>query len=239
MLSGKVSEGKNTFEYNISFNEILLTPENVVKAMGYKPDQAPMPVYEEIDSIIDFIPDFTDIRAGFTILPPESFKAEKRFLSCCSINFETAPIITKRLRKSITIAIFTATAGPKITEWSNQLMSHGEMLKGYIIDIIGSEIVERAGDILENFLVEAIKGKNWNTTNRYSPGYCGWSVKEQHKLFSFLPENFCGIKLTESALMIPIKSISGFIGLGPDVKKEDYECSLCDIEFCYKRKKVK
>ncbi|MCK7538940.1 MAG: hypothetical protein MZV63_52410 [Marinilabiliales bacterium] len=46
-------------------------------------------------------------------------------------------------------------------------------------------------------------------TNRFSPGYCGWDVAEQHKLFSFFKDNFCGITLTESALMNPVKSVSG------------------------------
>jgi len=55
-------------------------------------------------------------------------------------------------------------------------------------------------------------------TNRYSPGYCGWDVTEQHKLFQLMPENYCGIKLTPSALMDPVKSISGIIGIGKMLK---------------------
>ena len=43
-------------------------------------------------------------------------------------------------------------------------------------------------------------------TNSYSPGYCGWNVSEQHALFSLLPEGFCGVRLCESGLMLPIKS---------------------------------
>jgi hypothetical protein len=74
-------------------------------------------------------------------------------------------------------------------------------------------------------------------TNRYSPGYCGWDVSDQHKLFSLLPNNFCGIKLTENALMIPIKSVSAVIGIGKNVERKDYQCSICEIEFCYKRGK--
>jgi hypothetical protein len=38
--------------------------------------------------------------------------------------------------------------------------------------------------------------------------------------------------------MIPIKSVSAIVGLGNDVIKEDYNCELCDIDFCYKRDKV-
>jgi hypothetical protein len=72
-------------------------------------------------------------------------------------------------------------------------------------------------------------------TNRYSPGYCGWDVTEQHKLFQLMPENYCGIKLTPSALMDPVKSISGIIGIGENVKNNPYTCRLCNQNDCVYR----
>ena len=72
-------------------------------------------------------------------------------------------------------------------------------------------------------------------TNRYSPGYCGWDVSEQKKLFKILPEKFCGIELTDSCLMHPIKSVSGIIGIGKSVKFNEYTCNLCDEADCLYR----
>ncbi len=118
-------------------------------------------------------------------------------------------------------------------------MNDGDMLKGYIIDIAASELVEKTTDLLESELLKIVSRKNFGVTNRYSPGYCGWNVNDQHKLFSFLPDNFCGVSLTDSALMLPIKSISAVIGIGANSEKEDYQCSLCDTDFCYKRDKKK
>jgi hypothetical protein len=36
--------------------------------------------------------------------------------------------------------------------------------------------------------------------------------------------------------MIPIKSVSGVIGLGPEVAREEYECKLCDLKDCFQRR---
>ncbi|MHB8579979.1 MAG: vitamin B12 dependent-methionine synthase activation domain-containing protein [Ignavibacteriaceae bacterium] len=69
-------------------------------------------------------------------------------------------------------------------------------------------------------------------TNRYSPGYCNWNVSEQHLFFSLLPQNFCGITLTESSLMLPVKSISGIIGIGSNVKYSKYFCDKCGVKDC-------
>jgi hypothetical protein len=63
-------------------------------------------------------------------------------------------------------------------------------------------------------------------------------VKDQFKLFSLLPENFCGIRLTDSALMIPIKSVSGIIGIGENVERKNYPCEICNMKDCYRKKLV-
>jgi hypothetical protein len=51
-----------------------------------------------------------------------------------------------------------------------------------------------------------------------------------------MPDNFCGIRLTPSALMDPVKSVSGFIGIGNDVRFNPYTCNLCDMKDCIYRK---
>ena len=69
-------------------------------------------------------------------------------------------------------------------------------------------------------------------TNRYSPGYCNWPVSDQQILFLLLPEKFCGVTLTGSSLMIPIKSVSGVIGIGASVKMKEYTCDTCGMKDC-------
>ncbi|MCK5694244.1 MAG: methionine synthase, partial [Bacteroidales bacterium] len=73
-------------------------------------------------------------------------------------------------------------------------------------------------------------------TNRYSPGYCSWNVEEQQKLFSLFPKGTCGISLSESSLMSPVKSISGIIGIGAEVKYREYTCEICPMLNCQFRK---
>ncbi|MBN2684192.1 MAG: hypothetical protein JXR40_02835, partial [Pontiellaceae bacterium] len=74
-------------------------------------------------------------------------------------------------------------------------------------------------------------------TNRFSPGYCGWEVKEQHALFRLLPEKFCGVQLQDSAFMQPRKSISAIIGIGKGLEQADYVCEICDSAHCVYREK--
>ena len=102
---------------------------------------------------------------------------------------------------------------------------------------MGSEIVESAMDKIQDDLEQKMEADGLHITDRYSPGYCGWSVGEQHKLFSFFPDNFCGITLTASSLMQPIKSVSGVIGIGSNVRRKGYVCQQCDMVNCIYREK--
>jgi hypothetical protein len=115
-------------------------------------------------------------------------------------------------------------------------MQEKDFLKGYIYDIIGSEIVEAAADLMQSDMEKNLIKSDLKITNRYSPGYCGWNVAEQHKLFHLIPENYCGIRLTDSALMDPVKSISGFIGIGKEVKNNPYTCRMCSHDDCVYRR---
>jgi cobalamin-dependent methionine synthase I len=87
-------------------------------------------------------------------------------------------------------------------------------------------------DIIHESLVQDMRIMGLNVSNRYSPGYCSWDVSEQQKLFSFFPEKFAGIALSDSCLMNPIKSISGIAGIGHGIKHLGYACDGCTQVDC-------
>jgi cobalamin-dependent methionine synthase I len=116
--------------------------------------------------------------------------------------------------------------------WAKNLSNEGDGALSYLVDTVASVTEEQAVDVLHDHIEKQMKIQGLKTTNRYSPGYCDWSVSEQHLLFSFFPVNFCGITLTESALMVPIKSVSGIIGVGTSVKRVDYTCDTCGMKDC-------
>ena len=113
----------------------------------------------------------------------------------------------------------------------------GDMVRLFVADAIGSVIAERTADCMQTEVAAYIASRGYKNTNRFSPGYCGWHVSEQRRLFSLFPQSApCGVTLTDSCLMIPIKSVSGVIGIGSSVRCLDYSCGLCDMKQCYKRR---
>jgi hypothetical protein len=175
---------------------------------------------------------YCNIRAEYRICKKIVFDNHDKSLYINDICFNIQKIVFNQMKKTETIAVFSCTAGEEIGKRSREQLTGGDPLKGYIFDVIGSMVVDAAADLMQDELLVSVSQSGHKITNRYSPGYCGWSVAEQHKLFQLLPDNFCGIRLTESALMDPVKSVSGIIGIGEHVRYYKYTCSYCDMKDC-------
>lgn len=144
-------------------------------------------------------------------------------------------IIGRQLQGSEAYALFIATAGTEYDDFARHQRQHGDLLRQYIADALGSVVAERCADAMEQHLQTSIDKLLWHHTNRFSPGYCGWPVDEQQPLFSLFRGHTCGVTLTSSSLMLPVKSVSGIVGLGAKVRRKDYTCHLCNYAKCYKR----
>ncbi len=164
----------------------------------------------------------------------ESSSAE--VLTINNLVFDTGKIIPKMLRHSAAYVFFVITAGPEPENLARSLMKEGNYLEGYITDLVASALVDSAADQLQEQVRNMASSQGLLITNRYSPGYCSWQVEEQQKLFSLFPEECCGISLSESSLMSPVKSISGIIGMGSQVSYRDYTCEICSMLHCQFRK---
>jgi len=150
--------------------------------------------------------------------------------------FDMGKIILRQLRGSEAYAFFICTSGVEFEAYQQRLMKEGDMVRVFIADALGSVIAEKTADLMEQYLQESIDKLGWLHTNRFSPGYCGWHVSQQQLLFPLFEGHTCGVRLTDSSLMVPIKSVSGIIGLGKEVRRLDYTCGLCDFKQCYKRR---
>lgn len=223
-------------EYSLTIDDIVVDLQHIIAAMGYRNGTEPAAFVEMLAEWFEQAKQHIDLRCGFVLLPPGETFAGSGQIHLKGITFHSGRIVAGPLKKMEQVALFAGTVGPDFDKWSRSTFNGGDPLAGYLIDLIGSELAESVADWVENKIVSIAKPQGLFCSNRYSPGYCGWSVAEQHKLFSFLPENFCGISLTSSALMKPHKSISGIIGIGSKIKRKEYPCNVCKMEECYKNR---
>jgi hypothetical protein len=221
---------KESYEIIVDPFSLDINREQIFQELGYAENAIPECFSEQIDEILRSYPGLCDIRAAYRIVDVTAHKDHGLLIN--NILFDLNKIIAFQLKGSGKLAIFICTIGAKMENWCSQLFSEGDGVKAHFVDTIASAAIEKATDILHDHIEQKMLEIGLSVTNRFSPGYCGWSVSEQHLLFSFFPHGSCGIKLTESALMIPRKSTSGIIGVGSSVKREPYFCDRCANKDC-------
>ncbi|MFO7370333.1 MAG: vitamin B12 dependent-methionine synthase activation domain-containing protein [Bacteroidales bacterium] len=210
---------------------------NIIQSLGIPAGQADDYVTENIRKYIQICFELSAPCASYVAFSEPGFNRDQALLTLSGETFHLGKIVAAALGKSTRIAIFIGTCGKEVENYSRQLMKEGQTLEGYIVDLIGSEIAENIAEYVHNELEKDMAGMGLKITNRYSPGYCKWPVSDQQQLFRLLGERNCGVSLTDSSLMIPVKSVSGMVGIGEQVENRGYSCSICDADYCIYRDK--
>lgn len=220
-------------EFSFRFDELVINRKLIEESLGFS-GGLPEPFDAYLEEIWGFSNGLDDIRATYKL--SDDFEIEVNQKSIADGHeFQLGKRIRKEMAGSERIAFFICTAGSSISEKSQSLMYGDDPSLGYVYDVMGSFIAEAAGNKMQSILKEEVSKNGNEITNRYSPGYCEWPVDDQPKLFSQFPKNVCGVSLTPSHLMNPVKSISGIIGIGKEVKFRDYMCALCNNADCIYR----
>lgn len=206
---------REIYEFRVSLASIILNREKIKKKLGAD-------FMEEADRVRVKLSSIEAAGAFVTIDPAESV-------------FQYGAIVGSAFLKAEKIALFVTTLGMESKRIINSYLE--DPLTYYIADFLASEFAEGMSAYMYQRIKEYADRLGFVCSNRYSPGYCGWNVGEQGHLFRYFPENPCGIGLTDSFLMDPVKSVSGAVALGHEVKYEEYGCSECDEKNClYKSK---
>jgi hypothetical protein len=159
---------------------------------------------------------------------------------------EKATPVNQIFRKADSLALFALTIGQKISEEIKRHFEAKEFALGSVLDAVASAGIDRAADSMENYYLRLLEKEGKTKASkgiiRYNPGYCGWHISGQKKLFEFLHPEDIGIELMDSFLMKPLKSISGVMVFGEKkihVFKDSYPfCSQCKTRSCRDRIKA-
>ena len=131
-----------------------------------------------------------------------------------SIIFESQ-VIAGLLEQCHKVALFLVTIGKHLEETACRLAEDGIIVQAAVLDAIGSDAVERMADFVRDRIREAASAQGLVASQRFSPGYCDWDIDQQNTLFQAVDGDALGVQLTETCLMVPRKSLSAHVGIGP------------------------
>lgn len=144
--------------------------------------------------------------------------------------------LIKKVQDCDGIVMAVMTMGKKLDEKIKELMAK-DPLNGFILDTISSYMVEKVSELFWQDLLFKYNEKDLNITSFISPGSKDFSLDNQKNLISFLRAEEIGIKLLDSMLIEPSKTLTVIMGYGKNIKGDNrsHNCAECDMEGCLLR----
>ena len=135
------------------------------------------------------------------------------------------------------LGLAVITIGEAIEDRIEALFAAREFPLAYMLDSLGSVATEALAEGFLRRLCAERLAQGLKVTSRLSPGYQVWPIEEQRKVFALLPAARIGVQLNPYCIMMPRKSISFAVGIGPEAKMSGVSpCQACDMRGCdYRR----
>ena len=220
--------------------DIEVDKKQIYRYLGYGSDyKPPVRISVLIDEYIEHARHLIDPAHSYVIRNIEQVECPSVFVEG-SVVFKSKVVATL-LEKSTKVAVFVATISSRLEEMACQLARDGLVLQSAVLDAIGSSATENVADFVQDRIREMANAQGLCASHRFSPGYCDWAIKQQKTVFQALVSDTAGVRLTKGYLMIPRKSISGIIGIGPcdPSNVENYNpCQTCTEYDCMSRRSI-
>jgi len=145
-------------------------------------------------------------------------------------------VMARLMEQCKMVAVFLVTIGNGLEKVGLRLAEDGLVLESAVLDAIGSVAAEMVAECVQDRIGEVARAQELSTSRRFSPGYCDWALRQQKMVFRAMDGNSMGVRLTRECLMLPRKSISGVIGIGPADMKNYNPCKTCHKPDCLGRR---
>ena len=164
-------------------------------------------------------------------LPVEAIQHERMILT--GGGALSGPVVTRYLAAAQEVAIVICTIGDQMEILISEAMKSEPGL-GMSLDGLANGAVENLGTEVCRYFEREAARRGWQCGLPVSPGMDGWPLADaQKQLFGLIDSTLVGVHLTDSAVMLPLKSASMVLGLGADITVQGGPCDFCNLrETC-------
>jgi hypothetical protein len=152
-----------------------------------------------------------------------------------------SPLIPAIFPEAKELAVTVITIGPKLEKEVTNYSKRGEALRGMILDGIGSAAVDMLAPEVLRLIAAEVSPRGYEISSPVNPGMPGFPLTEQWNLLELVNTHEIGVSLTSSGVLVPRKSVSMVIGIGPKMTRwtQAEVCARCSLrETCHYRIKA-
>ena len=130
------------------------------------------------------------------------------------------------------LVVLIATVGPRLEKQASDYTKSGQALRGMMLDGFGSTAIDLLiPEVLKPVAAEAAS-RNYQISSPVNPGMPGFAMTEQQNLLELSGADEIGVSLTPSGILIPRKSVSMVVGVGPKMTQwtQAEVCARCSLK---------
>ena len=138
----------------------------------------------------------------------------------------TGPLVAHHLAGAESVTAVVCTIGSELEKYASSL---DDTILTLALDGLGNAAVEAVAQQVCTRIREQAQWCGLTTSAPLSPGEPDWPVEVgQPQVFSLVDPSQAGITLTTGGMMVPKKSLSFVVGLGPEMAQTKL-CVLCSL----------
>jgi hypothetical protein len=146
------------------------------------------------------------------------------------------PLLPAIFPEAKELVVMLCTIGPRLEKQVTDYSKNGAALQGVLLDGIGSAAVDMMALAVLRRLASEVSSRGYEISSPVNPGMPGFPLTEQWNLLGLVSADEIGVKLTASGVLVPRKSASMVIGIGPKMTRwtEAEVCARCSLrETCH------
>jgi hypothetical protein len=164
------------------------------------------------EKTLGFAVSICECRGVYRFLDIEE-KSDREIVLSGGIVFESVSL-AKLLKNSSKAVMMATTVGAEITVETNMLIGKNRASEAIIVDAAASEIADEVMNKINLLCANLAKKEGFKLTKmRFSPGFGDLGVENQKLFFKTLELEKMGLKLTESYMIVPEKSVTAIVGV--------------------------
>ena len=126
--------------------------------------------------------------------------------------------------------VSVCTIGKALDERVQTLLADNRLLESYLLDTAGVIVLGATGEPIRRIVEEEAARRGWGVSRAMGPGsLAGWTISDQKALCALVDLTAIGVAVTAAGILVPHKSGSGLIGIGPNYEAN---CVSSTCQFC-------
>ncbi len=217
--------------------EVAVDPQVILAVHGYGAARQPRPaIVEMASSSAAEAERLAGPRAIYREFPLAQMDMESVTLQN-GIRFSIGRRISELWEGSRTLGIALYTLGPQLEERVSDLMQEGHQMEALSLDIAGTIALGLVGLQVQQMACRRLGEQGEEAGPWLNPGYLDWPLSDQRLIFGILPAESIGVRLNESCMMIPRKSVTICAGIGIKESAAGFNrCRHCGVAKCQFRR---